>query len=184
MARAAPPRRVMLPLVAGVARPRLPAGSAQRARRMPPPEPDPAFGERPVEGPHARIRSQNRDLSERAVDDARRLAQLEDVNTRLETSVQAYQDERSRLESAYRDLRASLPNGSPAAHAPDPGRPGVETGVPRSQSPQQAPTPREDSELRKTEATTDEARGRCTRLLEPVAVGKPRALRHQPRGDP
>ena len=57
------------------------------------------------------LQAQNRDLSERAVDDSRRLAQLEDVNSRLETSVQAYQDERSRLESAYRDLRASLPNG-------------------------------------------------------------------------
>jgi hypothetical protein len=56
------------------------------------------------------LRSQNEDYSERAVDDARRLAQLETVNQRLETSVQAYQDERTRLESAYKELRASLPD--------------------------------------------------------------------------
>jgi hypothetical protein len=55
------------------------------------------------------LRSQNQDYAERAVDDARRLAQLESVNQRLETSVQAYQDERTRLESAYKELRASLP---------------------------------------------------------------------------
>lgn len=55
------------------------------------------------------LRSQNEDYSERAVDDARRLAQLEAVNQRLETSVQAYQDERTRLESAYKELVASLP---------------------------------------------------------------------------
>jgi hypothetical protein len=55
------------------------------------------------------LRSQNQDYSERAVDDARRLDALEQANLRLETSVQAYQDERTRLETAYRELRASLP---------------------------------------------------------------------------
>jgi hypothetical protein len=55
------------------------------------------------------LRSQNQDYAERAVDDARRLSQLETTNQRLETSVQAYQDERSRLEAAYSELRASLP---------------------------------------------------------------------------
>jgi hypothetical protein len=54
------------------------------------------------------LQGQNRDLSERAVDDSRRLAQIEQVNSQLETSVQAYQDERSRLESAYKELRTSL----------------------------------------------------------------------------
>ncbi len=55
------------------------------------------------------LRSQNQDFSERAVDDARRLAQLESSNQQLETSVQAYQDERTRLETAYKELRACLP---------------------------------------------------------------------------
>ena len=55
------------------------------------------------------LRSQNEDFSERAVDDARRLAQLEESNQQLEISVQAYQDERSRLESAYKELLATLP---------------------------------------------------------------------------
>jgi chromosome segregation ATPase len=55
------------------------------------------------------LKSQNRDLSERAVDDARQLSRLEETNRGLESSVQAYQDERSRLESAYRELQANLP---------------------------------------------------------------------------
>ncbi|MFO0891551.1 MAG: hypothetical protein U0790_20710 [Isosphaeraceae bacterium] len=55
------------------------------------------------------LRSQNQDLSERSVDDVRRISQLEEANRLLEGSVQAYQDERSRLESAYKELRASLP---------------------------------------------------------------------------
>ncbi|MGC8640924.1 MAG: hypothetical protein ACP5XB_13735 [Isosphaeraceae bacterium] len=55
------------------------------------------------------LRSDNQDYSERAVDDARRIAQLETVNQRLETSVQAYQDDRTRLESAYKELLATLP---------------------------------------------------------------------------
>ncbi len=55
------------------------------------------------------LKSDNQDFSERAVDDARRLAQLESSNQQLETSVQAYQEERARLETAYQELRASLP---------------------------------------------------------------------------
>ena len=43
------------------------------------------------------------------MDDGRRLAQLESSNQQLESSVQAYQDERTRLEAAYQELRASLP---------------------------------------------------------------------------
>jgi hypothetical protein len=58
------------------------------------------------------LKGQNRDFAERAVDDSRRLAQLEEANNRLETSVQAYQDERTKLESAFKELRATLP-GSP-----------------------------------------------------------------------
>ncbi len=66
------------------------------------------------------LEGQNRDLSERAVDDARRLAAQDDAIKRLEHSVMAYQDERKKLESAYRRLTASLgtevakPGSSPA----------------------------------------------------------------------
>jgi chaperonin cofactor prefoldin len=58
------------------------------------------------------LRSQNQDLSERAVDDGRRLAQLESSIERLETSVQSYQDERTRLEAAYKELQANLPGAA------------------------------------------------------------------------
>jgi len=55
-------------------------------------------------------RSLNRDYSERAVDDARRLAQQEEAIERLERSVLAYQRERDDLETAFRELRDSLPD--------------------------------------------------------------------------
>ena len=57
--------------------------------------------------------SQNSDYAERAVDDARRLARQDEAIERLEHSVQAYQDERGRLESAYRQLASSLGDASP-----------------------------------------------------------------------
>jgi chromosome segregation ATPase len=52
--------------------------------------------------------SQNRDLADRAVDDARRLATQDEAISRLEHSVQAYQDDRDRLESAFSQLTANL----------------------------------------------------------------------------
>ena len=42
------------------------------------------------------------------VDDSRRLTTQDEAIERLEHSVQAYQDERGRLESAYRQLASSL----------------------------------------------------------------------------
>src|SRR5262249_23506762 len=54
------------------------------------------------------FQSQNRDYADRAVDDARRLAIEEEAIERLEHSVQVYQDERTKLEAAYRELRLSL----------------------------------------------------------------------------
>ena len=83
------------------------------------------------------LRSQNQDFSERAVDDARRLAQLEESNDRLETSVQAYQDERTRLESAYKELCASLPGSvHPLSMTRQPGD-GTELQVGRRPEPDQ-----------------------------------------------
>jgi hypothetical protein len=54
------------------------------------------------------LQGQNRDYAERAVDDARRLATQDDAIERLEHSVQAYQDERARLEAAYKQLATNL----------------------------------------------------------------------------
>ena len=54
------------------------------------------------------LQGQNRDYAERAVDDARRLAIQDEAIERLEHSVQAYQDERTRLEAAYKQLASSL----------------------------------------------------------------------------
>ena len=58
---------------------------------------------------------QNRDYAERAVDDAKRLAIQDEAIERLETSVQAYQDERTRLEAAYQQLASSVAAGDVAA---------------------------------------------------------------------
>jgi hypothetical protein len=54
------------------------------------------------------LQSQNRDYAERAVDDARRLAIQDEAIKRLEHSVQAYQDERDRLEAAFKRLVSNL----------------------------------------------------------------------------
>jgi hypothetical protein len=54
------------------------------------------------------LQGQNRDYAERAVDDARRLAIQDEAIERLEHSVQAYQDERTRLEAAYKQMASSL----------------------------------------------------------------------------
>ncbi len=84
------------------------------------------------------LRSQNHDLSDRSVDDIRRMAQLEDVNRQLETSVRAYQDERSRLESAYKELRASLPGSlQPLSMSRD----GRDRGSETPPAPQPVPRP-------------------------------------------
>jgi hypothetical protein len=60
------------------------------------------------------LQAQNRDYAERAVDDAHRLAMQDEAIERLEHSVQAYQDERARLEAAYKQLASSLG----ASHSP------------------------------------------------------------------
>jgi hypothetical protein len=54
------------------------------------------------------LQSQNRDFVERAIDDSRRLAIQDETIERLEQSVQAYQTDRSDLESAYQKLISSL----------------------------------------------------------------------------
>jgi chromosome segregation ATPase len=54
------------------------------------------------------LQNQNRDYADRAVDDSRRLAVQDEAITRLEQSVQAYQDDRDRLESAYRRLASNV----------------------------------------------------------------------------
>jgi hypothetical protein len=54
------------------------------------------------------LQGQNRDYAERAVDDGKRLAIQDEAIDRLEHSVQAYQDERTRLEAAYHQLASSL----------------------------------------------------------------------------
>ncbi len=54
------------------------------------------------------LQAQNRDASDRALDDLRRLAIRDEAIERLRHSVQQYQDDRDRLEAAYQRLAASL----------------------------------------------------------------------------
>ncbi len=64
------------------------------------------------------LQGQNRDYAERAVDDARRLAIQDEAIERLEHSVQAYQDERTRLEAAYKQLVSNLGGAELSKHEP------------------------------------------------------------------
>jgi hypothetical protein len=103
------------------------------------------------------LRSQNQDFSERAVDDARRLAQLETSNQRLETSVQAYQDERTRLEAAYKELRASLPGSlqplsSNQQGGPEPSRPRRGNALDPESEP--GPQPEHDPDIKQADGSS------------------------------
>ncbi len=53
-------------------------------------------------------RGQLRDLSQRAVDDARQLRTLEEANRRLEQTVMAYQDERDALAASFDQFKRQL----------------------------------------------------------------------------
>jgi chromosome segregation ATPase len=109
------------------------------------------------------LRSQNQDFSERAVDDARRLAQLESSNQRLETSVQAYQDERTRLETAYKELRASLPGSlqplsSNQQSGPRPSRP--RRGNALDPEPESRARPEHDADIKQADGSAVSAAAR------------------------
>jgi hypothetical protein len=54
------------------------------------------------------VRSQNRDMSTRALDDARRIQALEDANRRLERSILAYQDENRQISALFDQLREQV----------------------------------------------------------------------------
>ncbi len=106
------------------------------------------------------LRSQNQDFSERAVDDARRLAQLESSNQQLETSVQAYQDERTRLETAYKELRACLPGSlqplsSNQQTGPRPSRPqrGNDPDSEPEPEPEPKAQPEHDAEIKQADGS-------------------------------
>ena len=64
------------------------------------------------------LRSQNQDLNQRAVDDARRLRLQEEEIQRLVQSVSAYQDERDQLAAAFERLKGQI-----RTSAGRPGRP-------------------------------------------------------------
>ncbi len=84
------------------------------------------------------LQGQNRDYAERAVDDARRLAVQDEAIERLEHSVQAYQDERTRLEAAYKQLVSNLgvagPDAEPA-RGDAPGETGSRAAFPAARPP-------------------------------------------------
>ena len=120
------------------------------------------------------LRSQNQDLSERAVDDARRLALLETANERLETSVQAYQDERMRLEAAYKELRASLPGALQplsSSRQGGPGPPRPMRGNELDPVTEPWPPPEHDPDIKQADGLTADP-GPRTRARSGKAVSK------------
>ncbi|MDB5350879.1 MAG: flagellar motor protein [Planctomycetota bacterium] len=56
----------------------------------------------------ARLRTQNRDMAARSVEDARRLTALEETNDRLERSITAYQDERNQYAAALDQIKSQV----------------------------------------------------------------------------
>lgn len=56
----------------------------------------------------ARLRTQNREIAARSVEDVRRLSALEEANERLEQSVIAYQEERDQYASSFEAIRREV----------------------------------------------------------------------------
>lgn len=54
------------------------------------------------------LRAHNQDLAQRAIDDARRIRELDEANQRLERSVLAYQAERDKLSEAFESFKSQL----------------------------------------------------------------------------
>ena len=65
-----------------------------------------------------KYRSQNRDLTQRAVDDADRLRKQDEAVARLEQSVQAYQDEREQMASALERIKGQIQASAAPQRAP------------------------------------------------------------------
>jgi DNA repair ATPase RecN len=60
----------------------------------------------------ARLRTQNRDMAARAVEDARRLAEVEQSNDHLEKSIATYQEERDQYAAALDEIRRDVAAGT------------------------------------------------------------------------
>ena len=65
-----------------------------------------------------KYRSQNRDLTQRAVDDADRLRKQDEAIARLEQSVQAYQDEREQMATALERIKGQVQASADPQRAP------------------------------------------------------------------
>ena len=52
-----------------------------------------------------RLKIQNQDLTQRAVDDSQAIRALEAANTQYERSIEGYQDDRERMRSAFNELK-------------------------------------------------------------------------------
>jgi chemotaxis protein MotB len=64
------------------------------------------------------LKGDNADLTQRAVDDGRKIAALEEANERFETSVQAYIDEREKLNESFEQVRRiAQASAAPTSHA-------------------------------------------------------------------
>jgi uncharacterized protein YhaN len=54
------------------------------------------------------LKSQNQDLTQRAIDDGRSIRALEAANEQYERSIQGYQEDREQYQAAFRDLKARV----------------------------------------------------------------------------
>jgi hypothetical protein len=101
-------------------------------------------------------RNQNQDFSERAVDDARRLAVQSEVIDDQKRSIYAYQAEREDLKTAFRQLRDSLPSAVRSAMADSGSRIALDADRGERDTPP-APEPARREERRKPVPTGHES---------------------------
>ncbi len=103
------------------------------------------------------LRNDNQDLSERAVDDARRVAALSGSVEDYRSSIHAYQAERDELKDSFRALRDGLPDAVRSALATDGDR-RVARVEPDSEPPATPPTPARAERRKPVVAERDEPR--------------------------
>ncbi|WP_337174355.1 hypothetical protein [Paludisphaera sp.] len=101
------------------------------------------------------LRNENQDLSERAVDDARRVAALAETVEHYRSSIHAYQAERDELKDSFRTLRDSLPSAVRSALADSDRRVVLDDREPAETPPEPAPAVR--AERRKPVPTEHDA---------------------------
>lgn len=119
------------------------------------------------------FRNQNQDLSERAVDDARRLAVQSEVIVDQRRSIHAYQAQSEESKTAFRQLRDSLPAAVRSAMADGGSRLALDDDRPRGDADApEAPDEPKRQERRKPVPTEHQSRDRPASAWAPAPADR------------